>query len=361
MIKLTRKDFNNLVTLLSGRDVWRTERARWRLIDDVLTGVPREDRIRGLLDLSGNPRGSAVSVIKRFQEFGQPQAGKELLGILANKLLDGYIFEPEPVAFLEGLFRTYPLDEAVSAQPAIDTWRGTTNPDDITEKIIGENTLRDIFLLELALAAGQAVVRIRNTYYGTGFLCGDNIIMTNHHVIPDEVTAQGSEFTFFYELDNQQQERMSHTVEAVPDGLFFTDADLDVTLVQIGDVPDDVQPLTLKQARLKRDERVSIIQHPGGHYKKISMQNNFVAYADANVLQYTTSTEPGSSGSPVFNDNFEVIAIHHSGGMLSEPGNMRRYLRNAGTTMIAALRAVQKANPELYAALNIDQGTSYGT
>ena len=39
------------------------------------------------------------------------------------------------------------------------------------------------------------------------------------------------------------------------------------------------------------------------------MQNNFVAYADANIVQYATSTLPGSSGSPVFDDEFKVVAI----------------------------------------------------
>jgi V8-like Glu-specific endopeptidase len=105
---------------------------------------------------------------------------------------------------------------------------------------------------------------------------------------------------------------------------------------------------------MRRDERVAIIQHPGGHLKKISIQNNFVAYADNQVLQYTTSTEPGSSGSPVFDDNFQVVGIHHSGGMLLEPGSKQRYLRNAGTSAIALLINDLKNNaPEIYARLAI--------
>ncbi|MBK9054813.1 MAG: trypsin-like peptidase domain-containing protein, partial [Chloroflexi bacterium] len=43
------------------------------------------------------------------------------------------------------------------------------------------------------------------------------------------------------------------------------------------------------------------------------MQNNFVAFADTRIIQYLTSTEPGSSGSPVFNNDFVVVGIHHSG------------------------------------------------
>jgi hypothetical protein len=37
------------------------------------------------------------------------------------------------------------------------------------------------------------------------------------------------------------------------------------------------------------DSRVNIIQHPNGLPKQVSLQNNFVKYADAILLQYVTS------------------------------------------------------------------------
>ena len=88
-------------------------------------------------------------------------------------------------------------------------------------------------------------------------------------------------------------------------------------------------------------------QH-SGDVKQISMQNNFVVYADERVVQYTTSTLPGSSGSPVFNDRFEVEAIHSKGGMLSEPGTNKHYLRNAGTAMVAILNDLKINQPRIY-------------
>ncbi|MEM7344789.1 MAG: trypsin-like peptidase domain-containing protein [Chloroflexota bacterium] len=352
MIRLSTEDFGQVVTILGGLSEFRTEASRWRLIDDVLTGSPREDDIRGLLDLSGPPHPAAVGLVRRFQEFGQVEEGKELLGILFNRLLDGYVFDPEPVAFLRGLFARYPLDKPVASQPPVTDWKGGESAEDVAEKIIGENTLRDVRLLVLALEAAQAVVRISTpTNLGSGFLCGNNVVMTNHHVLAEASTAQQSEFAFFYELDRDYLEKQVQVVKAKPDGLFFSDEDLDIALIEVQTPPDDVSPLRLKRQRLNPDERVSIIQHPGGHYKKISMQNNFVAYADTRVVQYTTSTEPGSSGSPVFNDDFEVVAIHSQGGMLTEPGSDRRYLRNGGTMTIAALAAVQQNAPDLYQLL----------
>ncbi|MCB0166016.1 MAG: trypsin-like peptidase domain-containing protein, partial [Anaerolineae bacterium] len=268
MINLSKDDFNQFVNLLSGHSEFRTETLRWRLIDDVLTSAPREDNIRGLLDLSGSPRPAAVSLINSFQKFGQVAAGQELLGILANKLLDGYVFDPEPVAFLRGLFSRYPLDKAVAPQPPVADWRGPDRPEEVFEKIIGENTLRDVRLLELALEAAPAVVRIRTgNSLGSGFLCGDQIIMTNHHVLADAEAARNSQFAFFYELDRSSKEKPTQVVTAEPDGLFFSDETLDVALVQLQTVPEGVAPLALKRQRSQADDRVSIIQHPGGHYK----------------------------------------------------------------------------------------------
>ncbi len=81
------------------------------------------------------------------------------------------------------------------------------------------------------------------------------------------------------------------------------------------------------------------------------MQNNFVAYADKQMLQYTTSTMPGSSGSPVFNDKFHVIAMHNSGGVLEEPSTKKCYMRNQGTTSIAILNDLKDNSPEIYQLL----------
>ena len=70
------------------------------------------------------------------------------------------------------------------------------------------------------------------------------------------------------------------------------------------------------------------------------------------VIQYLTATEPGSSGSPVLNDHFEVVGIHHSGGDLLEPDTLRKFQRNAGTTMMAVAEDVQRNMPDLYGQLN---------
>jgi V8-like Glu-specific endopeptidase len=59
-------------------------------------------------------------------------------------------------------------------------------------------------------------------------------------------------------------------------------------------------------------EHVSIVQHPNGGLKQIVLTANQVLATKPPVIHYTTDTMPGSSGSPVFNDSWHVIAIHHA-------------------------------------------------
>jgi V8-like Glu-specific endopeptidase len=74
-----------------------------------------------------------------------------------------------------------------------------------------------------------------------------------------------------------------------------------------------------------------------GQHKQISLQNNFVQYVGGNVMQYITSTLNGSSGSPVFNDGWEVLALHHAGGNIPEPTTQQRYFRNEGILVTSIL------------------------
>jgi hypothetical protein len=75
---------------------------------------------------------------------------------------------------------------------------------------------------------------------------------------------------------------------------------------------------------------VNIIQHADGGPKSIALYHNVVAYSDDNVVQYYTDTLPGSSGSPVFDSSWNLVAVHRAGGQLYEPGGNIWVYRNEG-------------------------------
>ncbi len=349
-IQFTPEEFRTLVRIVQNLPDFRTETGRWRLVDAALEGSPRADTIRGLLDLSGNPMGAAVSLLKVLNQFGQVAYGREALGVFLSYILP-FVRDADH-AFLSDLFARYPLG-AVPKEVSLGPWRGSENTDIVLERIIGENTLRDVRMLELGSEASRAVALLRvpipgDAYTGSGFMIASDLLMTNHHVIAVEEERAAMEVVFNYQLDRKGRECQTQTVRARAGGIFYTHPDLDFTVVQLEQPPDFGDPLRLEPTLMQPEARVAIIQHPGGHLKKISLQNNRVVYADRQTVQYTTSTLPGSSGSPVFDDDFRVIAIHSRGGMIEEPGGKQYYLRNQGTSMIAVLDALKAHAPEVF-------------
>lgn len=351
MIQLSQPDFQHLTYIVQNLPDFANVRDRRRLVAGALEGVPQADVILARLDLDGAPMAVSVEVVRFLARFGQVAYGKEALGVFINYIrpFAGH----EDADFIAALFETYPLDAPVSLDRIVDRWRGVDSLAEVQEKIIGENTLRHLYILELALEAAQAVVHLRVTHtegnetLGTGFMFASDLLMTNHHVIKTAIEAEATTYSFNYQLDRKGQVCNRVTVHALPGGLFYTNSELDYSVIQLNN-PPDFGVLSLRAVQVHRGDRVAIIQHPGGHLKKISMQNNFVAYADTQVIQYTTSTLPGSSGSPVFDDAMGVVAIHHSGGMLIEPNTGRRYLRNAGTSMVAVLEDLKTHAPGIF-------------
>src|SRR5262249_49069419 len=60
---------------------------------------------------------------------------------------------------------------------------------------------------------------------------------------------------------------------------------------------------------------VFIVQHPQALPLKLALDTKSVIGVNKNRtrVRYVTNTQPGSSGSPVFTENWELVALHHSG------------------------------------------------
>ena len=63
------------------------------------------------------------------------------------------------------------------------------------------------------------------------------------------------------------------------------------------------------------DAPVFIVQHPEEWPLKLAMDTKSVLGTNGNStrVRYRTNTEKGSSGSPVFDANWNIAALHHSG------------------------------------------------
>ena len=86
---------------------------------------------------------------------------------------------------------------------------------------------------------------------------------------------------------------------------------------------------------------VNIVQHPDGDPRRIAVRENLlVAIPDERYLVYETDTEGGSSGAPVFNDNWELVALHK--GMESARDDEGHEIDVHGRRVTARTPAVQR-------------------
>jgi hypothetical protein len=196
----------------------------------------------------------------------------------------------------------------------------------------------------------------RGTVYGTGFLLGPDIVMTNHHVmdvvISGKVKPEAALFRFDY-----KHLVTNDGVSVVSEGTVFKLAandwlvddsptsavdskreptseapkpdELDYAIVRLGSTPgtkpagDKADPkapprgwIALERAAQAPPESpLLIVQHPDAAPLKLALDMSAVIGLNSNAtrLKYKVNTEGGSSGAPCFNANWELVALHHSG------------------------------------------------
>ncbi|GJE03747.1 DNA/RNA non-specific endonuclease [Methylobacterium isbiliense] len=201
------------------------------------------------------------------------------------------------------------------------------------ERVIGTSNLLSINFLDRGRRAAAAVCRIKapadgGAWYGTGFVVGPRLLLTNNHVLstPDEASQVEAEFGYEHDLDGVLMEPIAFNLS--PHEIFYTSSELDITFVAVTPLSQEGIPLA-RYGRLPllpvtgkvvHGEWVSIIQHPGGEPKQIAIQaSQIMALDQADVpevdldtfIHYSSDTEPGSSGAPVMNDQWQVVALHH--------------------------------------------------
>ncbi|MBZ6388663.1 MULTISPECIES: DNA/RNA non-specific endonuclease [Pantoea] len=221
--------------------------------------------------------------------------------------------------------------------------------------ITGEsNDLLPIAFLEQGITCARAVALLREDGIprGCGFMTHGGLFITNHHLLP-QPPAQGR-------VTLQFGWRRTETGELVDGVTYVADAErffltsptdeLDCTLIALGEIVagggEAPQPLALNDRNDKHALGISLnlIHHPGGAPQQITLRNNALLARHEQLLHYAADTDSGSSGAPVFNDAWQLVALHH-GGVESDDGWV-----NEGIRISAIIDWLKGELPQLPAA-----------
>ena len=228
------------------------------------------------------------------------------------------------------------------------------------EQILGKDRYKTFQWYKMGLdrAAGVAQVRDRSgNGFGTGFLIrgadlhpsltDKSVVVTNAHVISDDPAEQtGSPSALPADECRIRFEGLDPDKEYEVDSIIFSSSrhQLDCTIVILKTQIDNAKPYPIAKHLpvLEKNPRVYVIGHPRGGGLAYSIDDNLLLDHEKPKVHYRAPTEGGSSGSPVFNQQWDLLALHHAGGMQMKRLNGKEgtYPANEGLYIQSILNAV---------------------
>lgn len=264
---------------------------------------------------------------------------------------DVYPHDPQLQAAASRLGLAPSLVAAVRPNPL----RRRAYTDSSLEKIItGTNSLLDIAEWRSRLSEIEFQVcrlEINSQPVGTGFLIGPNLLMTCYHVVETLLHGEDSPRDLFARFDFKISRRQVlasagriFSLESDwlydfspynpaevqdPDHALPSPEELDYAILRLARSPGS-QPvseqsvedrprgwvdLTDRAYPFPPDSPLFIVQHPEGAPLKLAMDTRAIIGFNANQtrVRYRTNTDRGASGSPCFNNQWQLVALHHSG------------------------------------------------
>lgn len=185
----------------------------------------------------------------------------------------------------------------------------------------------------------------RRNITGTGFLIAPNVVITNYHVMEYviEQKASYSDVVLRFDYNQLRDNNFTSTGTEYPlkrdwliakspylpsnENRLPTFDELDYILLRVDGEPGNTRvgeidspargwiELPAEPYEFSPSTPLFIVQHPNGQPLKLAFDTDAIIDVNENRtrVRYKTNTEPGSSGSPCFNENWDLVALHHMG------------------------------------------------
>jgi hypothetical protein len=246
---------------------------------------------------------------------------------------------------------------------------GTPSRQDILERYIKPtNAYLDVntWRTRLGEIEGQVCrIEVKTNFgpvFGTGCLLGPDVVITNHHVVDAVIAGEEGKVNSQGLSAQRQDVTVRFDFKKMTNGTIFPGTtfglagawlidqsppsavdfevgpkshdpgpeELDYALIRldgdpgnrpIGSKPDPECPkrgwlVPRKESYdFAANPSLFIVQHPKGDPLKLALDTAAAPQINGNAtrIRYGTNTDPGSSGSPCFSANWELVALHHSG------------------------------------------------
>lgn len=222
-------------------------------------------------------------------------------------------------------------DEGLTLKLKPDAWGIDVHSEELELFLPKQFTFEaDVGKLQQGLELANAVCKITFSdrspaESGTGVLIAPGLVLTNYHVLSLRdgadlsAIAQAAQFEFGY-VSTQFGEATRIQVMTAADNDPVVAAspidELDYALIRLRAREDfTIKPVALNAtAQLEpRRSALNILQHPEGAEMKVSLSNNGVVKINESrgLVLYVNPTKRGSSGSPCFDDDWKLVALHH--------------------------------------------------
>ncbi len=272
--------------------------------------------------------GPLTDVVFRLMDWAEAQGR---LDALVNGARDENPENPQLIAFERLVLEardTRPQDSALRQFAERVQLAPVMPADPDLEKRVFRAGFSDIAQWRARLGQAElAVCRIEAPAWralGTGFLVGPDLVVTNRHVVDalasDPAPPLVARFDFKVSPDGTRL-REGRTFGLARDWLVASSpvAELDFAVVRLDARAGDLAPggtsgapprgwITPAWRDLEADETLFVIQHPQGDALKLAAGR--FDRREPTRLRYRVDTEPGSSGSPCFTAQLELVALH---------------------------------------------------
>ena len=308
-------------------------------LTDTYSG--RSSLLQGLPPVSlqrseGNRRLDLVQIIQQIDQLGRLRNNgiRPLLVVASNGLASVQSWEGELTDAFEEIMQELSKHYGGELSPPLELAPQL-------EKLLFRAPIgsvgQDFF--DRAVGVARGVARLMVPYvlhgatvnyacaFGTGWLIAPGLLITNHHVVEvrdsdeepatyEDMCAQVKDILVWFDFFKEQR-RPSVECRGAELVAFSKPLDYAVLRLKEGQRIADRKPLPVMSIKpsLKPGDHLNIVQHPQGGPLKYAIRNNYYVQAHPSkeyMLHYLTDTESGSSGSPVLNDAWQVLALHHA-------------------------------------------------